>query len=295
METCPLCSSSRLVVARTQAVDRLRRAYEASFKISVAPYFPQPQLQLYQCLACDLRHYGPALEGDAPFYDALQAAVPYYEADKPEFDFALRELARIQPRRVLEFGCGEGLFLRKIRGAFDVRGSEISARALEKLAQAGIERDAPADAYDMVVAFQVIEHVADVRRLLEDLLNKLEPGGRLLVTVPNADARYFQEAFDALDHPPHHMTRWTRQALESIGRVFDLEVESYFVEPQRFGHYLALIRARRDQLMTGGRLDPWLQRLGRVVDALALPYAFDQADYPGHTHGMVFRKPLRPA
>lgn len=79
--------------------------------------------------------------------------------------------------------------------------------SIQKMIEKGIELDQPDDQYDFVCNFQVLEHVPDAYDFIKIMVDKLKPGGHLLITVPNSDSKYYTERFGALDYPPHHMTQ----------------------------------------------------------------------------------------
>lgn len=105
-------------------------------------------------------------------------------------------------KRVLEIGFGSGTFLEwaRSRGA-SVAGTEVSERLAAAARDAGFEvlaADLPAaaaaraDEFDLIVAFDVFEHleigeIVDFLRACETLLKE---GGRLLVRIPNAQSPF---------------------------------------------------------------------------------------------------------
>jgi SAM-dependent methyltransferase len=104
------------------------------------------------------------------------------------------------PRRVLDYGCGEGRYLDIIRERFpsaQLVGSDISQVALEhagrRLPDVGWvlmedERVPESDgAFDLIISVEVLEHVADVERATRELGRVLAPGGRLVLTTPCAN------------------------------------------------------------------------------------------------------------
>jgi SAM-dependent methyltransferase len=104
------------------------------------------------------------------------------------------------PRRVLDYGCGEGRYLDIVREQFpsaQLVGSDISHIALEHAArrhpdaawvQMEDERVHEADAaFDLIVSVEVLEHVADVELATRELGRLLAPGGRLVLTTPCAN------------------------------------------------------------------------------------------------------------
>lgn len=106
-------------------------------------------------------------------------------------------IARSWPRgaRVAEIGCGAGAFLHDLSGmGFDVTGVETSeeARALAvalREAQSGswpIHDDIVRleGAFDVIAAFDVLEHIEDDAAFLESLRRFAKPGALLCVSVP---------------------------------------------------------------------------------------------------------------
>jgi 2-polyprenyl-3-methyl-5-hydroxy-6-metoxy-1,4-benzoquinol methylase len=129
--------------------------------------------------------------------DAVWRAVP--EGAEPE-RFAPRRAFLLEHvasgRRVLDLGCGDGAFAGVLLGAgcevtmADVAGEALRrARARAPGAEAvALVEGAPLpfaeDAFDVVWAGEVLEHVADVVGLLAEVRRVLRWGGRLLATTP---------------------------------------------------------------------------------------------------------------
>ncbi len=287
---CTLCRSSDFTCAHYYQTADVVRKYLERFKLDVSGYFGDAEFDLRQCCHCDLQSYYPAQFGDEALYRQLQLSPMYYEEDKPEFSFAREVLQQVRPERVLEVGCGVGHFLRKIKSAYRVAGSETNDAAVVSLKKKGIALDGEGHKYDFVVAFQVLEHVADVRQFLTEIVDKLESGGHLLLTVPNPKSLYLQEVDDALDYPPHHMTRWSMQALENIAQYFPLTKVSGYCEPLRIEHYRSIIVARRRKISGRGLYGRVMGRLGDCFDALYAPFSYGHCGGPGHTHAIVFIK-----
>ena len=104
-----------------------------------------------------------------------------------------QEAPRGRPRRVLEAGCGS---LSHLALAGDhVTGIDISVEQLARNAALAekIHGDLesyplPAAAYDLVISWDVLEHLPAPERALENLARSLAPGGLLILAFPNRDS-----------------------------------------------------------------------------------------------------------
>jgi SAM-dependent methyltransferase len=112
-------------------------------------------------------------------------------------------------RRVLDAGCGIGYGSNMLAeaGAAEVHGVDIAEPVIEAAGQAAAPGvafsagdvaalDFGADLFDLVVCFEVIEHLEDTDAVLDELARVLAPGGLLLISSPNRD-RY-------VPGNPHH-------------------------------------------------------------------------------------------
>jgi SAM-dependent methyltransferase len=123
--------------------------------------------------------------------------------------------ARAPGRRdgLLEIGCGNGFFLERAvaRGWTGVRGVEPSSDAIAK-APEGIRaaivcdlmrRDLfPAESFDAVCLFQVLDHLPDPREALAAAFELLRPGGLVLAlnhNVQSVSARLLREHSPIID------------------------------------------------------------------------------------------------
>lgn len=136
---------------------------------------------------------------------------------------------RTGARDAHEVGCGEGeISIRLARRGLRVRGTDIAADAIEEARErataAGVEveyrRDRveelapPADAAELIVCCEVLEHISDPDRALSVLAGLASPW--LIVSVPReplwrvlnvARGSYLRE----LGNTPGHLNHWSRR------------------------------------------------------------------------------------
>ncbi|MCE2471513.1 MAG: class I SAM-dependent methyltransferase, partial [Anaerolineae bacterium] len=103
--------------------------------------------------------------------------------------------ADLRDARVLVAGCGVGMYARQIRqrftpylDAFDIEYDRVQVARdgiRGALVSAGEALPYAASSFDVVLSHEVIEHVDDDRRSLQEMLRVAKVGGRILLFCPN--------------------------------------------------------------------------------------------------------------
>jgi SAM-dependent methyltransferase len=129
----------------------------------------------------------------------------------------LREVLRFRREgRLLEAGCGFGLFLREAGAHFECVGCDASEYAVRQ-ARARLPAAVPLfcgslpalelrRGFDVLAAFDVIEHIPDLPGVFDSADRLLRPGGLLAFTVPVYDGPLGWLA-DRLDRDETHLHR----------------------------------------------------------------------------------------
>ncbi len=175
------------------------------------------------------------------YYESLWEGVP---AGLRPAHFQLRSsflLHRVnQGDRVLDVGCGEGIFSSELKAAgAQVVGIDLAQEPLDRARRRDPELDlrlVDADgqlpfadsSFDVVWLGEVIEHVADTQGWLSEIRRVLRSGATLLLSTPAHGPllllawalapRRFDEHFDPRsDHLRFYTTRTLRALLEDFG------------------------------------------------------------------------------
>lgn len=150
-----------------------------------------------------------------------------------------REAKLASGARILEIGCGTGHNLAMLSGFGHVDGLELDDEAAalsEKRLGRKVMRsplpelgEVPDASYDLVGAFDVIEHIDDDRAALAAIATKLKPGGTFVMTVPAHPWMW-----TAHDVANHHKRRYSKRALRAL-------VEGSPLRLDRIGYFNSLL------------------------------------------------------
>jgi SAM-dependent methyltransferase len=138
----------------------------------------------------------------------------------------LKRQARLPMRgQVLDVGCGNGGFLRALRGEFPrwgLSGTEFDRRnekALRKIRGFRKLYDSrstpPAANFDLISLVHVLEHMAAPSEFLAGLRTLARPGTRVLIQVPDAERNPF--ILPVVDHASHFSRSSLRRVAERAG------------------------------------------------------------------------------
>ena len=149
-------------------------------------------------------------------------------------------IARYFPRvkNFLEIGCGTGFVLSGVKEAFPnfrLSGSEVFSEGLGfaatrlpgvELFQMDARRIPFREEFDLVGAFDVLEHIKDDEDVLAQMYEATRPGGGIMITVP-----HHQFLWSPVDEFARHVRRYETRALrEKVERAgFSIERMTSFV------------------------------------------------------------------
>jgi 2-polyprenyl-3-methyl-5-hydroxy-6-metoxy-1,4-benzoquinol methylase len=144
---------------------------------------------------------------------------------------------RIQSGRLLDAGCSSGFFMEvALQNGFDAYGIEMSSNAISfakdvvrgRITQGDVnmlgEGGDNSHSYDVVVAFDIIEHTHDPLIFLQNAKRLIRPGGCLVLSTPNTGhyLRFIMGSRWPMLQPMQHTYLFSKKA---IGRA--LEITGY--------------------------------------------------------------------
>lgn len=142
------------------------------------------------------------------------------------------------PDKILEIGCGTGFVLSGVRATFPQASLSASDIYTEGLSHAArrvpdaflFQMDAChvpfRDEFDMIGAFDVLEHIDDDEAVLAQLFQACKAGGGLVLSVPQ-----HRWLWSRMDDFAHHKRRYTRdELLEKLKRAgFEVKYATSFI------------------------------------------------------------------
>ncbi len=138
-------------------------------------------------------------------------------------------------KKVLDYGCGSGYGSKILaETAAHVTAADLSEEAIHYARQHHSRpnldffslSEFSGSGYDVIVSFQVIEHVPDVAAYLQTLHSLLSPDGILLISTPNRNTRLypFQKPWNIW-----HLTEYSPQSLHRRIEPWFLDIEIHYI------------------------------------------------------------------
>lgn len=168
--------------------------------------------------------------------------------------------------RLLDVGFGAGMFLEAARRAgWLTAGVDVSLAAITHARELGLdvfhgtlaEAAYPDASFDVVVATEILEHVSDVRPLLDQIVRVLRPGGLLWATTPHArgvSGRLLGSTWSVVS-PPEHVQLFSISGLQKLLRASGFQTVAVAAEglnPQEILDSLRRRRTSRRQRIASG-------------------------------------------
>ena len=181
----------------------------------------------------------------------------------------------------LEIGCGTGFVLeaiQKVHPNAQIFGSEFFEEGLEfarervpsaEFTQLDATIMTETECYDLIGAFDVIEHIEQDEKVLSNLARALNTGGKLLITVSQ-----HKWLWSEVDEYACHVRRYTRSELMSKAKLAGLSIEyvTSFVSLLIPLMWLVRARGRKNNFepMSEFKIPIWLNGVLEIIMAIEL-------------------------
>jgi SAM-dependent methyltransferase len=244
-------------VCRVCGSDAVRVAYGR-----VHDYITGEAFQVWQCGDCQVASTFPQPSNLDRYYPSS------YRSFTRLASLVLRSLYKMRTRGwtektkrpgiAIELGCGDGAMLHSLkqrgwRVIGTERSTEVAAIARKThgipVYVGGLEAIRPEPCCDLIILFQVLEHIPDPLTTLRQCAKLLSPSGKLIIGVPNFDSwqsRYAGPAWFHLD-VPRHLFHFSPVSLTNTLRLAGLavtEISYVSFEHDPFGWIESIINKR---------------------------------------------------
>lgn len=155
----------------------------------------------------------------------------------------------LKKKTLCDIGCGVGVFLREVRKngmnpfGYDINKDQTQiARKKYHLTNVSDASSLPSFAkklhlrkhsFDVITAFEVIEHIPNPRKFIVEAAQYLKIGGYIIISTPNNDRIPINESWD---YPPIHLSRFNKNNLSQLLNSEGFEVKQW-LSYNELGYY----------------------------------------------------------
>ena len=191
MTNCPCCYSDRIIrIGEIPKMDTF-----AGNKLTVA----LPRNDLFKCKNCNLHFRWPYLNKEqlAKLYqEGNSESWQYTFKNKVDWQIAANLIKeRFTEGSILDIGCWDGKFLEHLKENYNLYGMEINSDAAIKSSKKGIniiakniyDAQSLSFKFDVVTAFDVIEHMENPLIFLEFMSRLVKDNGTIIISSGNTE------------------------------------------------------------------------------------------------------------
>ncbi len=123
--------------------------------------------------------------------------------------------------KIFDFGCGSGYLVGELQKmGYDTYGLDFEKYAIDYGLNQGINNlklatgekiDYPDETFNIVTAFDVLEHIENEKPIIKELVRILKPGGKMIISVPA-----YMWLWGVQDDISHHFRRYTAGSLVNV-------------------------------------------------------------------------------
>jgi SAM-dependent methyltransferase len=239
--------------------------------------------------------------------DAARRLPPLPPRAVLRYDLIRRQVAELRPRTIAEIGCGQGKVGARLAGLATYVGVEPDESSCSAAVSHVVPRGGTVlhgthavlpqgSTYDLVCAFEVLEHIEDDADALSHWITSIADGGHLMLSVPA-----FQDRYGPSDEFVGHFRRYEPDGLVELLRSAGLVDVSVRLYGWPLGYALEAVRNRIDSrklarshdsvqeltAASGRTFQPGNPWVGAGITASTAPFRLLQRARPGAGTGLL--------
>jgi len=230
---------------------------------------------LWECTQTGLQFAHPQKQGNATFYEWIGQFPTYYPGHRWEYGKVLELTTQdgvfeAPDSLLLDVGAGRGDFLRQFSRPPKARrlGVDLSENAVRAMEADGFRafRGTVDEAVQsnfvargscqVITSFHCLEHVEDPLGFVATLIDLASPEGRVYLSTPKSPMSFEARWFDVLNHPPHHLTRWTLSAYRRLAEEMKCTLKFFYPQASLVRDTLRQFKLIRHGTATVNRMTP---------------------------------------
>ncbi|MEM3483885.1 MAG: class I SAM-dependent methyltransferase [Candidatus Woesearchaeota archaeon] len=139
--------------------------------------------------------------------------------DKISFDSELKIITKHIPKKngkikILDYGCSNGTFMEVAREhGFEVEGREINKNSIKTSRHKGFIVNSNHKNFDIVTAHELIEHLSDPIKFINEVKNLLKKNGLPIISTPDFDKSIVRAT---QIKPDEHLYYFKKEVLKKI-------------------------------------------------------------------------------
>lgn len=190
------------------------------------------KLSLHECRNCKVQFFFPLKNPGSQWYESTSDySIKDITTPKIYRGFHRAFLKRYgnlkKGSHLLELGCGAGEFINEVRKmGLEVFGVDFDRKAIDVARKYfhlknvfampfnDFFKKTDLPKFDYIVFFEVIEHLDNPLEFIESVKKNLRADGKIFLSTPSRERTLAN--WDKWDFPPHHLTRWNKEAIANL-------------------------------------------------------------------------------
>ena len=191
---CPICNGSYYKVKELD-VNFIKNKLSQHFNNRIDEGVEIIDYTLLKCNDCSFEYSFPLTEGSSSFYNWVTSQLNYYPDTRWEYSKVLDLITnKNKQSKLLDIGCGDGRFLDFLHNSkntgIEYFGLDPTKGSVEKCLQKGhnvycmdiqeFKSTHTEEYFDAITIFHVLEHIANPKDFLKELVGLTSPGGQYM-------------------------------------------------------------------------------------------------------------------